>query len=89
MVIAISVSLSVDRIEVADLARLGHAAAARALRELVPQIGQGDLGAESLEQPIDSVLPLSGTSPYQDEPSGAICSAIHWTKRQDSHWKIR
>ena len=43
-------------IDVAHLIRVGHIVPARAVRELVPQVGQRDVGAGALDQSVNPVL---------------------------------
>jgi hypothetical protein len=48
--------IDVNPFDVADLARIGHAAPPPALRELVPQVGQGDVRAVFLDQDRNTKL---------------------------------
>jgi hypothetical protein len=50
------VILGIRRVEIAGLARFRAANAARTLRELMPQIGWGQIGAVALDQLCNAVL---------------------------------
>ena len=69
-----AISIVIPKPHVFDLARLRHAAAARASGEFVPKVRKPNIGREAFEQPINPILPAAAASLAGEPQNGAALS---------------